>query len=103
MQPEAVEQTAMFASAKRFPHPRFVFAAVAAALLAAGVAWQWSWLVAIGVAPVLASAAPCAAMCALGLCAMRIGNGSCAAQAPPDPANRTAIAKSPSSELEEAR
>ena len=44
------------------------------ALLAAGFVWQWSWLVAIGVAPLLIGAAPCVAMCALGLCMHRIGN-----------------------------
>jgi hypothetical protein len=46
---------------------------IALALLAAGFAWQWSWLVAIGVAPLLLSAAPCLAMCALGLCMRRMG------------------------------
>jgi hypothetical protein len=46
---------------------------VALALLAVGFAWQWSWLVAIGVAPLLISAAPCLAMCALGLCMHRMG------------------------------
>jgi hypothetical protein len=45
--------------------------------LAAGMAWQWSWLVAIGVVPVLLSVAPCAAMCGLGLCASKLVGGSC--------------------------
>jgi hypothetical protein len=36
--------------------------------VAAGIALSWAWLTAIGVAPVLVAAAPCAAMCALGLC-----------------------------------
>ena len=43
----------------------------ALALLIGGGALGWPWLVAIGVAPVLLSVAPCAAMCALGLCMMR--------------------------------
>ena len=38
------------------------------AALAAGVALNWGWLVAMGVAPLLLVFAPCAAMCALGLC-----------------------------------
>jgi hypothetical protein len=44
----------------------------ALSLIAAGLIWQWSWLVAIGVAPLLLSAAPCVAMCALGLCMHRM-------------------------------
>jgi hypothetical protein len=50
----------------------------AAALVLAGLALGWSWLTAIGVAPVLLSLAPCAAMCAIGACAMGRGNASCA-------------------------
>lgn len=45
--------------------------------VAGAAAWQWSWLAAIGVAPVLVSLAPCAAMCGLGLCLHRIGARSC--------------------------
>jgi hypothetical protein len=57
---------------------------LALALLAAGFAWQWSWLVAIGVAPLLISTAPCLAMCALGLCMHRMGSraGSVTQDAP---------------------
>jgi hypothetical protein len=47
------------------------------ASLAAGLAWQWNWLAAIGVAPLLISAAPCAAMCALGVCMSRVRGGAC--------------------------
>jgi hypothetical protein len=46
------------------------------AVAAAGIALSWGWLTAIGVAPVLVAAAPCAAMCALGLCMPRICGGS---------------------------
>jgi hypothetical protein len=46
------------------------------ALTVTGLALGWSWLSAIGVAPVILSLAPCAAMCALGVCAMRWGNAS---------------------------
>lgn len=37
-------------------------------VLGAGLVLNWSWLVAAGVAPLLLALAPCAAMCALGLC-----------------------------------
>jgi len=57
---------------RRLVRPRLVFAGLALALIGAGLAWQWSWLVAIGVAPLLISAAPCVAMCALGLCLHRM-------------------------------
>jgi hypothetical protein len=50
------------------------------ALAVTGLALGWSWLSAIGVAPVILSLAPCAAMCALGVCAMRWGNASGSAQ-----------------------
>jgi len=41
-----------------------------AAVIAVGLALNWSWLVAIGVAPLLLTVLPCIAMCALGLCMM---------------------------------
>ncbi len=43
----------------------FFFAAV---LIAGGIALNWGWLVAAGLAPILVALLPCAAMCALGLC-----------------------------------
>jgi len=41
-----------------------------------GVALNWGWLVAAGIAPVLVAVAPCAIMCALGLCGMKMMGGS---------------------------
>ena len=35
-----------------------------------GLALNWGWLVAVGIAPLLIAALPCVAMCALGLCMM---------------------------------
>ena len=62
---------------------RSVYWGLAAVLLGAGLALNWSWLVAVGVAPLLVALAPCAAMCALGLC-MRKGSGeSCDKKASP--------------------
>ena len=46
--------------------------------VAAGLALNWSWLVAAGIAPILIGAVPCVAMCALGLCMNRAGGRSCA-------------------------
>ena len=44
------------------------------AAVAVGLAVNWSWLVAVGAAPLILSLAPCAAMCALGLCMNMRGN-----------------------------
>ena len=38
--------------------------------IAAGLALSWSWLIAIGLAPLLLTALPCAVMCAVGICMM---------------------------------
>ena len=42
---------------------------VLAALVASvGLTFNWSWLVAVGAAPIILSVLPCVAMCGLGLC-----------------------------------
>jgi hypothetical protein len=50
----------------------------AAALLGVAAFLNWEWLAAIGVAPVLLAVAPCAAMCAVGLCMNKMAGKSCA-------------------------
>lgn len=50
---------------------------IALAIIGTGMALSWGWLTAIGAAPLLLGLAPCAAMCALGLC-MRGGPSACA-------------------------
>lgn len=56
---------------------------LAAALPATGaIALGWPWLVAVGAAPLLLSAAPCLAMCALGLC-LKCGSGKTCSIATP--------------------
>ncbi len=42
-----------------------------------GMAMNWGWLVAVGMAPILLAVLPCAAMCALGLCMNKGGGKSC--------------------------
>jgi hypothetical protein len=42
-----------------------------------GLALGWKWLAAIGLAPAILSLAPCAAMCAIGACAMMKNGSSC--------------------------
>ena len=59
---------------------------LAVAALGVGLVLNWSWLVAVGVAPLLLALAPCAAMCALGLCMNKMGNKSCSTKSPDQPA-----------------
>jgi hypothetical protein len=42
-----------------------------------GAALNWSWLMAVGIAPLLLAVLPCAAMCGLGLCMSKMMGGSC--------------------------
>jgi hypothetical protein len=70
----------------RLVRSRLAIGGAALGVIAAAVLWQWSWLVAIGVAPLLLAMAPCAAMCGLGLCMHRISRGSCASTTSPSPA-----------------
>lgn len=53
---------------------------VAAAVIAAGLALNWSWLVAAGIAPLLLGLLPCVAMCALGMCMSRMTGRACPAE-----------------------
>ena len=50
---------------------------LAVAIVGSGMIMNWSWLVAIGAAPLLLGILPCAAMCALGLCMNHGRNESC--------------------------
>lgn len=61
----------------RYLSNRKLLAILAIAVIGAGLALNWSWLVAAGIAPILLAVAPCAAMCALGLCMSRTGGKSC--------------------------
>lgn len=54
--------------------------AAGAAVAVAGLALNWSWLAAAGIAPVLLSLLPCVAMCALGLCMNRMMGRSCSTE-----------------------
>ncbi len=55
---------------------------IAGIVLTAGLALNWSWLAAIGVAPLLLSVLPCIAMCALGLCMNKMSGRSCSTESP---------------------
>lgn len=55
---------------------RRVLIGIGAVALVAAATLNWGWLVAIGIAPLLLALAPCAAMCALGLCTMGKGKNA---------------------------
>lgn len=57
--------------------------ALAVVVLGTGAYFNWSWLVAAGVAPILIALAPCAAMCALGLCMKGGAGSSCSSEKNP--------------------
>ena len=68
------------------------------AVIVAGLALNWNWLTALGLAPLILSVAPCAVMCALGLCMMGGGKKSPSATQPDDAALQPSSAPVSSSE-----
>lgn len=56
--------------------------ALAAVAIVAGFAFNWSWLVATGVAPILIAVLPCAVMCGLGLCFHKLFGASHSTERP---------------------
>ncbi len=59
---------------------RRVLTVAGLAVAGTGLALGWNWLTAVGIAPLIASAAPCLIMCALGLCMMGRSQQACSAQ-----------------------
>jgi hypothetical protein len=92
-QPPADAQSA-FAPLRVILRSRIGLVSVAGAVIFAGLAFNWNWLVAAGVAPLLISVLPCAAMCALGLCMMQM-KGRGAATGPAAGPSSTAILEPP--------
>ena len=84
----------LLASARHYFGPHAALLALALIAVGAGIAFNWSWLVAAGIAPVLVSALPCVVMCALGLCMNKMMGGGCAAEsnasAPAQPERQSA-------------
>jgi hypothetical protein len=53
------------------PSRKLLLGFAVAATLIAGVALNWSWLVAAGIVPLLVGILPCAVMCTLHLCSKK--------------------------------
>lgn len=45
--------------------------------IAAGLALNWNWLVATGLAPIVIAVLPCLVMCGLGLCMNKLTGDTC--------------------------
>ena len=62
---------------------------LASIVVIVSAAFNWNWLIAVGVAPLLLTLLPCAVMCALGLCLMKKADANCngACQEAPDRAS----------------
>ena len=85
---------AVLNAARYYLGTRRVLLIVGAAVLLAGIGLNWGWLVAAGIAPILISLAPCAIMCGLGLCGMKMMGGSCEKQSAPSAEVKDAAASS---------
>ena len=62
---------------------RRVWIVLAIVVITGGVALNWGWLVAAGLAPILVLLLPCAIMCALPFCMKRNGEAGCGKQEGP--------------------
>jgi hypothetical protein len=67
-----------------------VYWLLAGAAAIAGLAFNWGWLVAVGIAPLLVAVLPCVAMCALGLCMNKMGKSTSSPDAKTAPASEPA-------------
>lgn len=68
--PAATHGPQLLPAVRCFARSRRGMLLIAATVLGAGAALNWSWLVAVGIAPLLIAVGPCLAMCALGVCMM---------------------------------
>ena len=79
------------ALARHYLVNRWVLLALGGGLIGIAAVFNWGWLVAAGVAPILISLAPCAIMCGLGLCGMKM-MGACEKQSASPGDAKTAVA-----------
>jgi hypothetical protein len=68
---------------RRYLSNRWVLLAIGGGAVTIAAFFNWGWLVAIGLAPIIIAFAPCAIMCGLGLCGMKMMGGSCEKQSAP--------------------
>ena len=73
----SVLSTAIRTSRQYMPFGQWGWLVTALATIGLGLALNWGWFVAIGLAPLILAFAPCVVMCAVGVCAMG-GGKKCA-------------------------
>ena len=88
----------VFAIVRAWAGSRLGLILIAGVAIVAGLGFNWSWLVAAGIAPLILGLLPCAAMCALGLCMMGMSGKKTATTASNDPASTTNLAPMPRSD-----
>lgn len=69
--PDCAQSLSCNSSARFGPSGKLLLALAAIALIV-GAAFNWSWLVAAGIVPLLLGILPCAVMCGLGFCSMKM-------------------------------
>ncbi len=68
-------------AARHYLGGRRALVILAIGALIGGIALNWNWLVAAGIAPLLLTVLPCLVMCGFGLCMNKLIGGSCASDA----------------------
>lgn len=68
--PETAPDPSALALFRGWAGSRIGLVVIAGVAIVAGLWFNWSWLVAAGVAPLIVGVLPCVAMCALGVCMM---------------------------------
>ena len=84
-----------FAPLRAILRSRIGLVSLAGAVIVSGLAFNWSWLVAAGIAPLLISVLPCAAMCALGLCMTQMKGRGAPTGLTADPSSTTTLTPPP--------
>jgi len=85
----------VLAALRAWSGSRLGLLSIAGVAIVAGLGFNWSWLVAIGVAPLVIGILPCAAMCALGLCMMNMAGKQTSTEPSNEPASGTNSAPQP--------
>ena len=73
--PQISVTQALLRTVQYYLRNRRVLMVLAGISILGGLTFNWNWLVAAGIAPVLISVLPCAVMCAIGVCCVKKSTG----------------------------
>jgi hypothetical protein len=93
--PQTSSRRSALAALRAWSASRTGLLAIAGVAIVAGLFFNWSWLVAAGLAPLILGVLPCAAMCALGLCMMNMSGKKTSTEPSNEPASATNSAPQP--------